>query len=119
MNLVRDILDHLILDRRGTRMGRVDGLVLELRDGEPPRVLGIESGSAVLARRISGRLERWVEKRWRRAGTESAICFRIPWSAVRKVSDDVEVDLEFEKTPAFRTEKWLRENVVSKLPGGK
>lgn len=118
MNLVRDILDQQILDRRRMRMGRVDGVVIELRDGAPPRVLGIELGSAVLARRISRRLGKWVEARWRRAGIASAV-YRIPWSAVKKVSDDIEVDLDFEKTPAFRTENWLRENVVSKLPGGK
>ncbi|MBD1845553.1 hypothetical protein H6F89_19485 [Cyanobacteria bacterium FACHB-63] len=44
MNLVRDVLDNQIVDRNQTKMGKVDGIVFELRDGQPPRLLYLESG---------------------------------------------------------------------------
>ena len=33
MDLVRDLLDKLVVDRNGREMGRVDGIVLDHRDG--------------------------------------------------------------------------------------
>ena len=44
MELVRDVLDGIILDREGTEMGRVDGLVLRLEDEGPPLVDHLELG---------------------------------------------------------------------------
>ena len=32
MNLTRDILDQQVVDRTGQRLGKVDGVILELRD---------------------------------------------------------------------------------------
>ena len=59
MDLVRDVLDELLRDRRGRKMGRVDGIVLELRDGEPPRVVALHSGLETLARREGRLTVRW------------------------------------------------------------
>ena len=42
LDLIRDVLDTQVTDREETKMGRVDGLVLELREGQPPRVVSIE-----------------------------------------------------------------------------
>jgi len=55
MDLLRDILDKQIIDRDLTSLGRVDGIVLELRDNAPPRIDAIELGFAVLARRLGPR----------------------------------------------------------------
>ena len=38
MDLVRDLLDRQLTDRSGRNLGRVDGVVLELRANRPPRV---------------------------------------------------------------------------------
>jgi len=38
MDLVRDCLDKQLEDRDHRRMGRVDGLILECEDGQPPLV---------------------------------------------------------------------------------
>lgn len=52
MHLVRDLLDKPIRDRNGREMGRVDGVVLSLGSGKPPRVVAVEIGPAVLADRV-------------------------------------------------------------------
>jgi len=116
MDLVRDVLDTQLIDRRGRQMGKVDGVVLELAEGEPPRVAALVTGPQALWRRVHARLGRWarrVERLWSRAGAE----LRIPWSAVRDVGIDVEVDLDAEQTEAFALERCLREKIVRRIPG--
>ena len=56
MNLVRDCLDKQIDDRSKRRMGRVDGIVLEIEPGRPPRVAYVELGVKTLMNRLSSRL---------------------------------------------------------------
>ena len=50
-DVVRDILDKQLLDRHGQRIGRVDGLILDIRGNKPPRLAYIELGAVTLARR--------------------------------------------------------------------
>ena len=38
MDLVCNLLDKRVVDRNGRAMGRVDGIALEQRPGQPPRV---------------------------------------------------------------------------------
>ncbi|AUB38217.1 hypothetical protein COO91_04182 [Nostoc flagelliforme CCNUN1] len=44
--------------------------------------------------------------------------FQIPWSKVRDVGIDVEVEVEPEATPALEYEKWLRDRIIARIPGG-
>ena len=70
MNLVRDCLDKQLRDREGRKMGRVDGLVMELDGEAQPRVTFIEVGAVAQAARLHPRLGRWVAalaRRWGRA----------------------------------------------------
>ncbi|MEH2208399.1 MAG: hypothetical protein V7K53_30720 [Nostoc sp.] len=117
MNIIRDVLDNQLVDSDRRHLGKVDGIVIELRDGEPPRLLYIETGMTTLARRIHPRLGRWVaaiESSW---GAKQSEPFRIPWSKVRDVGIDVEVEIEADKTPALAYEKWLREHIIGRIPG--
>ena len=59
MLVVRDLLDKAIKDRRRHEMGRVDGIVVDYRPGEPPRLSAVLVGPSVLAYRLHPRLERW------------------------------------------------------------
>ena len=43
-------------------MGKVDGIVLELDDGQPPRLAYIETGATTLARRLHPRLGKVVDR---------------------------------------------------------
>lgn len=113
MDVIRDVLDNQIVDRNQNKMGKVDGIVLEIGDDGPPRLAFLEVGSATLARRLNRRLGDWLAARTRRWGTP----FRIPWSQVRDVGIDVEVDLDADETPALALERRLRERVVGRIPG--
>src|SRR6476659_430777 len=119
MNLTRDILDQQVVDRTGQRLGKVDGIILELRDGEPPRVAAIEIGPVTLTRRIHPRLAEWLGGWLRRHGPRSDGTLRIPWSKVRAIGVDVRVDLIADGTPARAWEEWLREHVVRRIPGAR
>lgn len=118
-DLIRDVLDKQLVDREQTEMGRVDGLVLELRDGQPPRVDHFELGFAVLAARLHPRLETWLQAIRNRWSVRRSARYSIPWQQVAEVTrHDISVDVKAEETPAFDWERWLRRTIVKKLPGG-
>jgi len=115
--LARDLLDKQVVDRDETKMGRIDGLVLELREGKPPRLDHLEMGSAVLARRLHPRIERWVDAVRRRIGVQKTGRFRVPWAQVQEITSyHVKLDLEAIKTPMFSWERWLRDHVIEHIP---
>ena len=112
MDLVRDLLDKQLIDRHGRRAGKVDGVVLDVRLGRPPRVAALEVGVATLARRVHPRLERWLAQVSGRRRP-----YRIPWARVRKVGLEVRVDLDATRTPIYALEHWLRRHVIGRIPG--
>jgi len=116
LDLGRDVLDKQIADSDGTKMGRVDGIVLTIDDG-PPRIDHFELGFSVLARRVHPRLERWLQalRRWSPRKTARQM---VPWTAVKEITTrEVCLDLKAIDTPAFDWERWLRKHIVSKIPG--
>lgn len=117
MNLVHDVLDRVVVDRNACHLGRVDGLVLELRDGAPPRVAFVEIGGETAARRLAGWLGRAARALGRLTGSATAGPTRIPWRVVTVVGKNVELDVEAEETTALSLELWLRDRVVAKVPG--
>jgi hypothetical protein len=118
MELVRDILDKQILGRDDVKLGKVDGIVLELRDDEPPRVAFIELGSATFARRIGRRFERWAVMLNRRLRVRRPRS-RIAFECITDYKLDVRVDLEAKRSPAFAWEHWVREHIIRRLPFAK
>jgi sporulation protein YlmC with PRC-barrel domain len=117
MELARDLLDKQVVDCEETKMGRVDGLVLELREGKPPRVDHLELGSGVLARRLHPRIERWVDALRRRIGVQKTGRYRVPWSEVQEVVPyHVKLDVKALDTPMFAWERWLRRHVIDHIP---
>ena len=119
MDLFRDVLDNQLVDRNQQKIGRVDGIVAELRDNQPPRLAYIEVGLPVLAGRLHPRLGRWfveIQKRW---GAKISEPFQIPWSKIVDVGIDVDVDLDAEGTPTLAYEEWLRDHVIERIPGEK
>ncbi len=119
MDLIRDVLDNQLVDRNQRKMGKVDGIVVELREEQPPRLTYLETGAATLARRVHPRVQQWVaalEQWW---GVKTSDPYRIPWSKVRNIGINVEVDVEAEQTPALAYELWLRNHVIGRIPGGR
>jgi hypothetical protein len=117
MDLFRDLLDAQLLDRRQRPLGRVDGITLELREGQPPRVVAMKVGAGTLADRIHPWLGRFL-RRWLMWVGVSAEPSVISMSAIRDIGVDVEVALDAERQPdLLQTEKALR-RIVRRIPGG-
>jgi len=117
MDLVRDLLDKQALDRQGRKMGKLDGVVLELRKDMPPHVAFVEIGPVTLARRLGpafGRLMQAIDAGF---GAGDGAPLRIPLSKVADVGIDVHVDLEADQTRVWAWEQWLRRHVVGRIPG--
>jgi len=45
--LARDVLDKQVIDPDGCKVGKVDGIVLALREHRPPRVIAMEISQAL------------------------------------------------------------------------
>jgi len=117
VDLVRDVLDKQLLDRNRKKMNKVDGIVLEVDDHQPPRLAYLEVGGLTLARRLHPRLGKWVAARREKTNSIQTEAFRIPWAHVRGIGVDIEVDLDAEHTPVFAWEQWLREKIIRRIPG--
>jgi sporulation protein YlmC with PRC-barrel domain len=111
------ILDQQVIDRNGERMGKVDGIMLDLREGMPPRVASLVIGGGTAARRIHPRFAAWLLRWGRRWGPEGNDPLVIPWSKVLKIGIDVKVDLDAEGTLALAWEHWVRDRIIGRIPG--
>lgn len=117
MELARDLLDQQVHDRDGEKMGKVDGVVLELRAGAPPRVAAIEIGPVALGRRLHPILGRWARALEIGCGVAADSPLRVPMARVAEVGMDVRLDLKAKDTIAWAWERWLGEHVVDRIPG--
>lgn len=112
MDLGRDLLDQLLLDQDWQRIGRVDGVIIELRDGAPPRVAAMELGAVTLARRIHPAVERWLRALARRLKID-VTPVRIPLTAFRDVGLDIQLELDAATRRAVRAvDRWLVRHVL-------
>ena len=116
MDLIRDCLDKPIDDRAKRRMGRVDGIILEVEPGKPPRVAYVELGVKTLIDRLSSRLGNAIAQVLDKRHIEYAP-YRIPWAKIKVGLNEVRADVEAEKTPALEWELWLRKKVIGRIPG--
>lgn len=114
-HLVADILDNQLVDAKKRKLGKIDGLVIVLRQGKPPRVAYIEVGAAVAARRLGRWCERLVLFFNRHFRVRETPRYRIPWSKVKDIDIDVLVDVDDEH-PLLAWEDWLREHIVKRIP---
>jgi hypothetical protein len=117
MNLMHDVLDQQIIDIEQQKAGKVDGIALEIRDDGPPRVAYLDVGMDVLARRFSARLERLVQRIHRRAQGHRRKPFQVAWDKVRNVAISVSVDVDDKDYSNFHVEQWLRDHIITKIPG--
>jgi sporulation protein YlmC with PRC-barrel domain len=118
MLLLRDVLDKQLLDAKGVKIGRVDGLVLAFSPGVQPRVAFLELGPETLARRLRSS---WTSALLRigaiAAGRAPEQPFRIPWDKITDIGNDIEVAVEAEATPLASWHRRLRSQLLSRIPG--
>jgi hypothetical protein len=116
--LVHDLLDQAVRDRHHAPIGRVDGVTLVLREGEPPLVSEVCIGGTVLARRLSPRLARWAAAIHRRLRGGEPTPTRLDAASLEHDGVEWCVDLDARDTPALAWELWLRSHVIARVPGG-
>ncbi|WP_313606762.1 hypothetical protein [Rhizobium sp.] len=104
MHLVRDLLDKQLVDHHHQKIGQVDGVVIDMRDGQQPRIAAIETGSGVVLDRVG-----WKTDKRR---------FRIAMSKLVRIKVDVTVDIDPEEMPVVQWQDWLRKRILRWIPGG-
>lgn len=108
-----ELLDRQILDPKGVPVSTVDDLELTTPDDlahvdpeKPPMVDALLTGPILLTRIFGGRLpdSRFV---------------RIPWTIVADVETVVKVGVAADSLDASWTERWMRDHVIARIPGGR
>ena len=117
MRLFADVLDEQLHDSKGRNAGRIDGIILELRENAPPRLTYVEVSPITLLARFSTRLARWYARFDRRLGPGRGAPFRIPWNRLTREHQAFRMDLDVESTSINALEDWLRERIVQRIPG--
>jgi hypothetical protein len=113
--LIRDVLDKLMLDRNKLPVGRVDGIVLLVRsEHAQPQVVQLESGAVTLARRLN---MRWTRQFRRKLGCRWKRAVRIDWPKVKDVRREIVIDLDGAHSRLLTSERWLRDRIIRHLPG--
>ena len=117
--LVRDVLDKQLIDPEGSKIGKVDSIILQLRAHRPPRVISVEISQSAAWRRLNQHLGGFAD--WLRArfepGQERPP--RILFEHVVRGGIDVIVDIPWKRTRALVWEDWLQDRVVRHIPGGR
>ena len=116
MHLVRDVLDKQLLDHLGRKIGRVDGIIVELRDRRSrPRVAFLESGCVTQTMRIHPKLAQWIQTLCHRIGANAS--YRIAWKEIKVDGLDVRTPVHEGETPLLQMEKQLARK-LKRVPGG-
>jgi hypothetical protein len=119
LRLISDVLDEQLKDINGENSGRVDGIVLELREEKPPRVAYLEVSPITLLGRFSLRFAQWYARHDRRFGDGRGVSFRVPWSRVSREGPTLRLDFDAEHTPIQAFEDFLRVKIVDRIPFGR
>jgi len=108
VDLVRDVLDKIVVDRNGREMGRVDALVLDVEAGRPARVRAIEIGPSVLAGRLHPKLQKIAEAIEDALDVGEGRPIRLGINQVTAVASRVAVDVAIGETGANAVEGLVR-----------
>jgi hypothetical protein len=99
-------------------MGRVDGIVVDVRENAPPRLAELLIGASVLGARVNPVLGRWVHGLEHGLGIGDERPIRIAFSHVDAIGEKVKVDLAVGETGADTLERRLRTWLL-KIPGSR
>jgi hypothetical protein len=115
--LVRDLLDSQLVDRDGESMGCVDGIVITWSADAPPRVTHLELGGATLARRLPRPFQGLVAWLARQLTPRGAEPYRIEVARIMHIGRNIQVDIDAVRSAARASERWVRDHIVSRIPG--
>lgn len=118
LDVARDLLDRLVVDRAGIVIGRVDDVELSQDDDGTLAVVALLIGPQVWGRRVGHRLGRWVEgiARQLRAGHDPV---RVPVADVEALDPSIVLRNRVDDIDgALLAERWFRDNLIRRIPGG-
>jgi sporulation protein YlmC with PRC-barrel domain len=118
MDVAHDLLDKHIVDRHGHELGRVDGIVLEVRDGEPAKLAEMLIGASALGSRVNPTVGRWVHALEHALGLGHLRPIRIDCTRIEKIDDKITIDLPAGETSADVVDQRIRTWLL-KLPGSR
>jgi len=118
VDLIRDVLDKSVVDRNGRDMGRVDGIVVQVEAGQPPRAAEILIGPAALASRLHPGLVRFVSAVEKRFGINRERPVRIDFADVEQIDRKVQLRLTIGDTAVGAIEDRIRRWLLN-LPGSR
>jgi len=118
LHLIRDVLDKQLIDREDCKMGRASGLIMQLGENTQPRVTHIVIGGPALWMRIRPGLRKLSTKLAHLWGPKRKEPVTIPWSRVKTVGKDVNLDVEAKETGALDWELWIARHIIERIPGG-
>jgi hypothetical protein len=117
--MLRDVLDKLLRDKNGRECGRVDSVIVHLRQGEPAVATEIELGIFVALRRVNERAATWLEQVVSRVIPIPLGPVKLSLERFSQEAGFIELPVDSETDPhLMRAEKWLRKHVVERIPGG-
>jgi hypothetical protein len=113
-----EVLDKAVVDRNGHAMGRADGILLELRPGEPPRIAAVLIGPSVLGSRLSPMLGRWAAALESALGVSDRRPFVLDFHDVAVEKNQLKADVAFGESAANAVETLVRRWIV-RIPWAK
>ena len=119
MHVVRDVLDKAVVDPDGREIGRVDGILIDDRGSQPPRLAAVLIGPSVLGSRLHAVIGRAVVAIEHAAGIHRGRPVHIPFADLAVRSNDVVAPhLHAGATAATVVERRLRA-WLQRLPGNR
>ncbi len=117
MDVARDLLDKMVVDRNDRDMGRVDDIVVEMEAGRPPKIASILIGASVLGERLHPAIGRWAAtlERWIGVARERPV--RIDAGEIDQIDRAVRLRLSIGETEAAAVESLVRRWLLH-IPGG-
>ena len=111
-NVVRELLDHELIDAQGLPCGVVDDVMLDGAPGRPLHVVALLVGPGAWLRRLPA-WAGWLARRV--AGTAQV---RVPWSAIAHVGERIELSGRASELGLGgadrRVGRW-----IARIPGGR
>ena len=114
------LLDRQLVDRNGHLCGKVDDLELSEPDGDGNiHVVAILCGPGALALRLGGnRLGGWLRRMLEVCSDGAGRTGRIPFQRVADIGNHIGLSIDSEDSPSFSVERWVRDHIITHIPGG-
>jgi sporulation protein YlmC with PRC-barrel domain len=114
------LLDRQLVDSEGKMAGKVDDLELQFPDGGvgPPILTAIYAGPGALSRRIGGKIGAWIESVHARLHHEAEPGpARVPFGVVKRIENEIGLSVPKRDLDVSLFEDWVRDRIISKIPG--